>query len=91
MASNFTTAGQNTTVNFSWTAPTTAIQSIVGGCAELLCERQGINFSSLTNNEKLIVVENYLKQVILDLANSNKLIKAEHAARILEESNKYSL
>ena len=100
MASSFQTAVQNTTVNFSWTATTTMIQNIVGGAAEYLwnhgsghhgTQESPILFSDLTNTQKLTIVENYLKQVILDLANTKKSVAAQEAARLAEELNKYTI
>ena len=100
MASSFSVSGTNTTVVFSFIAPTTTIQNIVGNASEYLWEHgygdhgtpeEPIVYSSLTNTQKLSLVENHVKQVILDLSNTYKSIKAQEAARTTEEENKYNI
>jgi len=105
MASSFTTVGGNTTVEFHYAAPTATIISIVGGCAEYLWnhgrgdhggdgrddQRPPILFSSLTNAQKLTLVDDYVKQCIIDAANTQKSIKAQDVAREAEEAAKYNL
>ena len=100
MASSFKVVGNNTTVEFNYTALTTSVISIVGGCAEYLWdkgwgdhgdEKNPIIFASLTNAQKLAIVDDYVKQCIIDAANTQKSIKAEDLARTTEESNKYQL
>ena len=100
MTSNFDVNGTDTTINFSWTAPTDKITSIVGDCSEYIfnhgygnhgTEEIPILFEDLTNNQKLSLVEDHLKQVIINSANTNKSIKAQEAARDVEELNKFEL
>jgi len=100
MASSFQVIGQNTKVDFNYTAPTTQVISIVGGCAEYLwdkgwgnhgTEEAPILFSSLTNTQKLNIVDDYVKMCIIDAANTQKSIKAQDAARAAEEAAKYNL
>ena len=105
MASSFTVSGGNTTVEFHYVAPTATVISIVGGCAEYLWNKgrgdhggdglEGrpapILFSSLTNQQKLGIVDEYVRQVIIDAANTEKSIKAQDAARVAEEASKYNL
>jgi hypothetical protein len=100
MASSFMVTNGNTKVDFNFTAPTTTVQNIVGGAAEYLfnhgrgdrgTEEAPVNFTDLTNTQKLTIVEDYVKQVIIDLANTNKSLKAQEVARTTEEESKYSL
>ena len=100
MTSKFTVSGTSTTVSFSYVALTNQIQTIIGGAAEyLFAHGQGdhgsqevpITFESLTNTQKLSLVDDHIKQVILDLANTQKSIKAQDAARAAEEATKHSL
>lgn len=100
MASSFTVNGANTKVTFEYTAPTATIQNIIGGGAEYLWDHgfgdhgtpeTPVLFSSLTNNQKLDIVEDHLKKVMLDLANTQKSIKAQELARQTEAESEYSI
>ena len=100
MSSKFTVIGTDTKITFEWTALTSKIQSIVGDCAEYLWNHSYGNhgtteapilYSSLTNNQKLALVEARLKDVIINAANTFKSIKAQDAAREAEEAAKYEL
>ena len=100
MISKFTVTGSTTKISFEATAPTTTIQSIVGSASEYLfehgygdhgTEEAPILFASLTNQQKLDLVGKHLKQVILDLANTHKSVKAQEAARAVEEAAPYSI
>ena len=99
MASTITTSGANTTIAFSYTAPTATIQLIVGSAAEYLWDHgygdhgidSSILFSSLTNAQKLSLVEEHIKRVVVDTANTQKSVKAQEVARVAEESSKLVL
>ena len=100
MASSFTVINGNTKIDFNYTAVTAVIQNIIGNAAEYLwnhgygnhgTEETPILFSSLTNNQKLSLVEDHVKKVVIDCANTNKSIKAQDLAREAEEESKYSL
>ncbi len=100
----FTVNGVNTTISFIYTAPTASIISIVGDAGELLYGRDIGNiftgpddspvltpYTSLTNQQKLNVVDGYLKQVILTLSNTAKANRAVDAARATQDAAKYNL
>lgn len=100
MTGKFIVSGQNTTIAHSWTALTAVMQSIVGGAAEYFwnnglgnhgTQETPILFSSLTNQQKLDILDEYFKRVALDAANTNKSIKAQEAARSAEKSTEFSL
>jgi hypothetical protein len=100
MTAKFTVSGASTTITFSYTALTGQIQSIVGGCAEYLWEHGygdhgteeiPILFASLTNQQKLDLVDEHLRRVVLDAANTQKSLRAQEAARTTEEASKYTL
>lgn len=100
MASSFTVNGSNTTITFAYTKDTTTIQSIIGNAAEYLwnhgygdhgTEAAPILFSSLTNNQKLALVEDHIKDVVVDAANTFKSVKAQDEAKAAEEANKFVL
>jgi hypothetical protein len=100
MAGTFTVNGANTTIKFEYTALTTTILSIVGSAAEYLWNHGygdhgtveiPILFTSLTNQEKLNLVDTHLKQVVIGLANTFKSVKAQDIARAVEEAAKYEL
>lgn len=100
MTATFSASAGNTTMTFVYTAPTAKVQSVVGDCAEYLwthgygdhgTEDKPTLFSALTNQQKLNLVDAYLKQVIIDAANALKSNKAQDAARATEEAAKYTL
>ena len=100
MTSKFTIIGDKTKITFEWESLTTLIQSIVGDCAEYLfnhsygnhgTEEEPILYSSLTNVQKLALVEAHLRDVIINASNTFKSLEAQEAARLLEEENKYEL
>jgi len=100
MTSKFTVIGTETKITFEWTALTAKIQSIVGDCSEYLWNHGlgdhgttevPILYSSLSNNQKLALVEAHLKDVIINAANTHKSVEAQEAARLLEEQNKHQL
>lgn len=96
----FTVNGGNTTITFEYTAVTAKVQSIVTDCAQYLWDhgfgdhgtRLAPNlFENLTNNQKLSLVDDYIKSTIIDTANNEKSNKAQDTARATEDANKYSL
>ena len=89
MAGSFEVVGSNIIVHFEYTAPTEVIQSIVGDAAEALYK--GDDFESLTNQEKLDLVDIYVVKAVVNLANTHKSVKAQDAARELEAQSEYSL
>jgi hypothetical protein len=100
MTAKFTVSGLNTTITFTFTALTAQIQSIVGGCAEYLfnigmgphgTQEKPILFTDLTNQQKLDLVDEHLKRVVLDAANTQKSIKAQEAARTVEKASEFAL
>ena len=100
MTSKFTVIGTDTKITFEWTALTAKIQSIVGDCAEYLwnlgygnhgTEEAPIVFDDLNNNQKLKLVEEHLKDVQVNAANTHKSIEAQEVARDAEELTKYEL
>ena len=50
-----------------------------------------ILFAELTNAQKLTIVQDYQKQVVVDLANTFKSQKAQELARTTEEASKYDI
>lgn len=98
MAASFIVNGSNTTIRLEYTSTTTNIQSIVGDAAhylwkdELDAEGNITNpFDQATNQQKLDVVFNHIKDVIVNEANTYKSISAQDAARATAEATKYSL
>ena len=98
MTSKFTVDGTSTKITFEYTALTTVVLDIVTDAAEYLFDRgsygteeEPILFEDLTNIEKLGLIDKHLKQVIIDLANTHKSIKAQDAARAAEDITKYEL
>ena len=92
MSAKFTVDGNNTKIIFEYTAPTVMIQEILGDASHYLWKNEEENpFSEATNQEKLDVLDAHVKQVILDLANTFKSLKAQNEARETEKENEYQL
>jgi len=95
MTSKFTISGDQTTITFEYQADTAKIQEIVYNCAEYLFNHGGgteeVTFEDLNNQEKLNLLDKHIKDVILNLANTHKSIKAQDLARETEEQNKFDL
>ena len=89
----FTTADGKTKVSFKYEATTTKIQAVVGDCAEALFDRglgdhgseeEPIVFADLSNTEKLNIVDDYIKEIIVNRANQFKLDEAKDAVEVEE-------
>jgi hypothetical protein len=100
MTGKFTVSGSNTNIIFTYTAPTAYIQNVVGACAEYLWNtgygnhgtpESPILYTSLTNQEKLNLVDEHLRRVVLGCANTFKSVKAQELSMATEEANKYNL
>ena len=94
----FTVDGTKTTVSFEYEALTAKIQAIVNDCAEGLwveeTDDEGVvlnPFSEATNQEKLDIVDAYVKMTVLNKANSAKSNKAQKTAREAEKASEYEL
>jgi len=95
---SFSTSNGDTTVKFEYTAATAKVQAVVGDAAESLWNEvtndEGVvtnPFSSATNQEKLDVVDAYVKGVVVNLANTFKSRKAQDAARETEAADEHVL
>ena len=100
MAGKFTVSGTDTTITFTYTAPTAQIQAIVNDAAQYYwnigmgnhgTQEEPILFTSLTNQQKLNLLDQQTKQVHLDAANTQKSVKAQETARVAEEATKHTL
>lgn len=98
MSATFKTSNGKTTIKLEFTATTAKVQSIVGDASHYLHreikDSNGVvtnPFEDLTNQEKLDIVSDHIKTVIVNAANTYKSIKAQNDARALEEENKHSL
>ncbi len=96
MSASFSTENGQTTVTFWYTAPTATVAAIAGGAAEYLWQEEFdengevINpFDEATNQEKLDVLDAHVRRVIVDLANTNKSVKAQALARLAEADSEY--
>lgn len=89
----FNVDGLNTTLSFEYTATTAKIQDLIGDCSEALfdrgrgdrgTEKAPIVFADLTNQDKLDIVDDYIKDVIVNMANAKKLSKIKDEVSITE-------
>lgn len=93
MTGSFVVSGENTTVRFEYTAQTVKIQEVISDSAERLFDRgfgdHGTEeeprlFSDQSNQEKLDLVDAYVKKVIVNMANDQRLSAAREAVVIVE-------
>ncbi len=84
-----------TTVNFDYTATTAKIVAVIGDTAEALFDRgrgdhgteeEPIVFGDLSNQDKLDIVDEYVKDVIVNMANQKLLDKAKDAVEVEKHS-----
>jgi hypothetical protein len=89
MTAKFTVNGNNTIVSFSQVAPTAKMQNIIehaahhfwdGGMGDHGTEFAPILFSNLTSQQKLEIVDQYLRRVLVDAARSYKIADASDTA-----------
>ena len=94
----FTVSGTKTKVVFEYEALTAKVQAIIEDCAENLWVEETDDedvvtnpFADATNQEKLDVVDAYVKMTLLNKANSAKSNKAQTEARELEADSKHTI
>lgn len=90
MTGSFIVSGSNTTVRFEYTATTVKISNILNAAAHYLFDNKfgtdinnppPVPFASLTNQQKLNLLDDHLKRVIMDLAKSYNANNAADTAR----------
>ena len=93
MSATVTTDSGDTTVSFAYTATTEKIVSVVGDASEALFDRglgdhgdeeTPIVFDDLSNQDKLDLVDAYIKDVIINMANAKLLSKAKDEVEVVE-------
>ena len=81
------------TVAFSYTATTAKIVEVLSDASEALFDRglgdhgdeeAPIVFADLSNQDKLDLVDDYIKDVIINMANAKLLSKAKDAVEVEE-------
>jgi len=84
MTASFQVNAPNTTVTFSYVALTAKTQQVVTDCAHYLWAQgnQAVAFETLTNQQKLNLVDAYLRTTILELAKHYSVTSAAEAARV---------
>ena len=98
MAANLTNNGDGTlTVAFTYTAASQRVQDTLGDCAHYLwshgkgdhgTEEEPISFDDLTSAQKLALVDQHVKRVIIDAAHAYHSNAAQDAARATAEAEK---
>ena len=95
MTAEFEVNGNQTTVRFEFTADTTKVQAVVTDAAHWFYNQdEGEDFESLTNQQKLNVMDKKIKRFILDAARSYYFIVSAATARdqaIQDCDNNYNL
>jgi len=89
----FTTSNGQTEVSFNYTATTAKIVEVLSDASEALFDRglgdhgseeEPIVFADLSNTEKLNIVDDYIKEIIVNRANQFKLDEAKDAVEVEE-------
>ena len=99
MSAEFEVIGDELKITFEYQGELAKVQSIVEDAAEYLChaypledeEGELIPFADLTNNQKLDILDQHVKRVILDAANTFKSTEAQRIARESEAESEYNL
>lgn len=101
MAAEFIAQNGEVTVTFTYTAPTAKAKKAVGDAAAYLwkdeTDEDGVvtnPFEDATNQEKIDVVDVYLKKVIMDAAKTYASKKAQDDARdqaVIDADTDYDL
>lgn len=84
MSAAFQSGGGNTTVTFTYTATTSKMQATIFGAAEYIWDSIQHNagaFSALTTQQKLDIVDAYVKSDIIDKAQRRHIQEAEETAQ----------
>lgn len=86
MSGTFTVDGSNTTIKFEYSATTSRVVNIIDNAVHYLWSRgrgdQSANYADLTNQDKLDILDAYLKDNVVDLAKTNYINTASDAARV---------
>ncbi len=86
MAGKFTVNGTNTTIAFEYTALTKKVQDVVGAAARHLYDLDSVDvpstapFDNLTNQQKLDLLDKYVRRLINDAARQANISAAIAAA-----------
>lgn len=100
MAGSFVVDGSDVTITFEYTTNQTKAQSIIGDSAHYLwdkgfgdhgTDKEPVFFDDLTNQQKLNVVDEYVKKSILDTSNTYKSVEAQNLARETEAESEYEI
>lgn len=95
MSATFNVSGGNTTITINYTAVTAKVQDTIGNAALNLwnrglgdhgTEETPITFDSLTNQQKLNLVDEYVLRIIRDLAKTQNILTQSDAAKSTAES-----
>lgn len=78
MAGTFVTGGGNTTVSFSYTKPTAQAVAVITSAAHYLY--RVADFGSLTNQQKLDIVDTWVRKQIIAMAKTYDIQAAKDAS-----------
>lgn len=75
MTTTLTTSGSNSTVTIAYTAPSQKVTDTLAAAAEYWHSLSGSEtpFASLTNAQKLEVVDTYIRKMILEAASTQHI------------------
>ena len=89
MTGIFKVDGTKVTVAFSYTAKIELVQDVVNACAEHLWIDEENLFIDTSNQDKLDIVDKHIKSVLLNMADTFKVNKAQELVR--EEAVSHTL
>lgn len=88
---NFTTSNGNGTITLSYTAPLAKIQSLAESAAEFLfargygdhgTEEEPLTFDDLTNTQKLEILDQIVKEILMNYAKTGYIDAEIETARL---------
>lgn len=91
----FVTADGKTTIKLEYTATTDKVEAVIGDCSHYLFDRgygdhgseeEPVVFGDLTNNQKLKIVDDHVRKVLIDTAKAYNSEKAQTDAREAAEA-----
>jgi hypothetical protein len=90
MPATFTLSGPNLTITFAYTGPTQVITDVANDAAHFLfnnqVDRPATSFDSLNNTQKLAILDEYVKGVLIDISRRYYVQDAVETARVTAQT-----
>jgi hypothetical protein len=90
MTATFTVSGPNLVIAFSYTGPTQTVTDVANDAAHFLynsVDRPAQDFASLNNAQKLAILDEYVKNSLMDLSKRYYVQDAVETARAAAQAS----